>query len=101
MARPRKKDDAPPPHADIGSRLEKVRKAWDLDQTRFAEGIGVESNTYSGWESGQKRIGIDSAMELKRVYGATLDYIYTGDHGTLPLDLVIAIRSGSLVKEAR
>jgi antitoxin component HigA of HigAB toxin-antitoxin module len=43
--------------------------------------------------SGKKRLGLDSALLLCERYGVTLDWIYRGDYGSLPLRTEIEIRS--------
>lgn len=81
----------PAARAAIGARLKRVREAWGLNQTEFARGIGAEPNSVSEWESGKKDLGLPTALKLKRKYGASLDYLYDDEHGSLPLDLAIAI----------
>ena len=49
--------------------------------------------------SGKKRIGLDSALLLCERYGVTLDWIYRGDYGSLPLRTEIEIRSGATHKD--
>lgn len=81
-----------PPFANIGKRLAQLRRAYGLNQTDFAARIGLRQHTLSAWENGERRPGIDSALLIRAEYGATLDWLYMGDHSGLGLKLADAIR---------
>ena len=89
---PPSEDRAPPPFAAIGKRLVQLRRAFGLNQTEFAARLGLRQHTLSAWEIGERRPGIDSALLIRAEYGATLDWLYAGDHSGLGLKLADAIR---------
>jgi transcriptional regulator with XRE-family HTH domain len=68
------------PHADVGSRLTSIRRSLggDLSQVDFAARHNFGITTYNSWESGTRRITVDSAEMLCDAYGVTLDFIYRG-----------------------
>lgn len=72
------------PFATIGWRLVQTRKAADLRQVDICNTIGVKSNRYSQYESGERRITLPVAMKLATSYGWTLDWIYLGNPAGLP-----------------
>lgn len=98
MAPQKRKDAVPRPYEDIGMRLLQLREAFSLNQTEFALRLELKPNTYNLWESGQRRPGIDSAILICKEYGATLDWLYMGDHQGLDLRLADAIRKGSKLR---
>lgn len=73
----------------IGRRLRILRYACGYDGRRLSEwcrwiGIGNPSQWHQ-YESGGKRIRIDEALQVMRMTGATLDWIYDGDAWTWTL----------------
>jgi transcriptional regulator with XRE-family HTH domain len=79
----------------IGERLRLIRLAYgrmigmqkELSQSELSRMIGVGVSSWNNSETGDARIGIDSASKLRRVTGASLDYIYEDDATKLPHDL--------------
>lgn len=66
-------------YPEIGARLHAIRTAFtDASQVEWAKMHGFSPTQYNNWETGTRRISIDSAMRLCRTYGLTLDYIYLG-----------------------
>lgn len=64
---------------DIGARLTAIRTAFsDLNQKEFAVKNGFTPSQYNNWESGLRRIPVDSSELLCHRYGLTLDWIYLG-----------------------
>ncbi len=53
----------------------------------MARRLRVRISTYHNWENGWGRIGVDDALNLARMTGATLDYIYAGVEKNLPKEL--------------
>lgn len=98
MAPAKRKDTAPRPYEGIGQRLLQLREAYGLNQTAFALRLDLKPNTYNLWESGERRPGIDSAILICKEYGATLDWLYMGDHQGLDLRLADAVRKGSKLR---
>src|SRR5215217_1655460 len=71
-------DDAPPMHAAVAERLVKLRMFKGWRPVEAARQLGVSKQLWNHWEQGQGRPGVDHAVELADLTGATLDYIYTG-----------------------
>lgn len=68
-----------PTYLDIGQRLAAVRKAFsDLGQKAWAEKNGFNVTQYNNWETGARRIPVESAERLCDRYGLTLDFVYRG-----------------------
>lgn len=72
------------PFDDIAARIRWHRNLEGLRQADYASKAGINRSQLSNWESGHQRISIDGALALRRVYGLSLDFIYTGDIDTLP-----------------
>ena len=71
------KDDNP--YVAIGLRLTAVRRAFGgQPQAVWSEKHGFAPSQYGNWESGSRRIPVDSAEKLCDLYGLDLDYIYRG-----------------------
>lgn len=73
------KPGTPPPYAEIGKRLERLRTTQsDLTQKAWAGKHGFNGTQYNNWENGTRRIPVDRAEHLCDIYGLTLDFIYRG-----------------------
>ena len=67
------------PHSEIGRRLISVRVAFTSDSVRaFAKRMDVSAMTVSGWETGSRRVPVESAELYCDMFGLTLDWIYRG-----------------------
>lgn len=72
-------EDASRPHAAIGERVRAMRLAFTSDSLRtFAQKMGVSPMAVSGWETGFRRIPVESAERYCDMFGVTLDWIYRG-----------------------
>lgn len=94
MAPQKRQDATPRPHEAIGKRLAQLRAAYGLNQTEFTRRLGLKPATYSLWESGERRPGIDSAIEICGEFKVTLDWLYMGIHEGLSIKLAHAMRHG-------
>lgn len=72
----------------IAERLDLTRRALGLRQNAFAARAGLNPNTYNQWEKAKGRPDIDGAKALCRTYDLSLDWIYFGNAGRLPADLI-------------
>jgi transcriptional regulator with XRE-family HTH domain len=99
-------DLQPDSAAAIGTRLRLIRLAYGIlkrqrpmSQVEFARHCGITAPAWNNAETGDHRIGIDSAMAVSRRTGITFDYIYLGNSDYVPYVLAIEIekiaRSGS------
>ncbi|MGR3524870.1 MAG: helix-turn-helix domain-containing protein [Paracoccaceae bacterium] len=63
----------------IASRLTAIRTGMsNLNQKEFALKNGFNVTQWNNWEAGTRRIPIEAAEKLCRIYGVTLDFIYMG-----------------------
>lgn len=65
-----------------------VRLANDLRfKNEMAEKLGEQEDTYSMWERGDSPPAIAKLTKLRAVTGASLDYLWCGDLGSLRSNL--------------
>lgn len=73
---------------EIGERLIKTRLALGYASPGdFLEDTGIAQNTYSQYETGERRPSIEQATKLCESYGLTLDWIYRGEPSGLSVAL--------------
>lgn len=72
---------------EMGRRLVALREAVGLNQAEWGRRLGFEPQKVNNWERGYNRIGIDSAIQICRHTGVTLDYIFLGSMSALPWEL--------------
>ena len=85
----------------IGSRLRLVRLAYgrlqgrsrDMTQAEFTQLCHVNRQAWNNAETGDARIGLDSALAVCRQTGVTLDYIYQGSTAAMPHALMTEIQA--------
>lgn len=75
------------PYESIGKRLSQLRTALDVSQAELCREIKCSPTRWNNYELGDRRITLPIAMKLADEYGASLDWIYRGERGGLPLDL--------------
>lgn len=67
------------PYIEIGERLRVLRVGYsDMSQKDWAAKHGFSKTQYNNWESGVRRIPVESAERLCDTYGLTLDFVYRG-----------------------
>ena len=72
----------------IGKRLRLLRQAKGVKHgITMAKMIGVSQSRYSNWENGIGVPPVELALEICKLTGATLDYIYIGNRSSLPMHL--------------
>lgn len=76
---------------DVAARLRMTRKALKLTQARLCSITGISKAAWNNAETGDARIGVDNAIQLCQVTGATLDWIFRGIRAGLPTELQEAI----------
>ncbi len=78
----------PRPFADIAERLKWHReKVVKLTQADYAEAIGAKRSALSLWEAGTQRLSLDGALSIRKKYDVSLDFLYVGNDGALPMTL--------------
>jgi transcriptional regulator with XRE-family HTH domain len=76
----------------IASRLKALREASGLKQAAWCRLIGIDTNAWNNYERGIRRISLDQALLVCTTTGATLEYIYRGMGGGLPMELAIKLQ---------
>jgi hypothetical protein len=72
----------------VGERLALLRVVLGIDnQAEMARRLRIDPKRYHVWEAGKGLIPVPQAIELRRLTGATLDYIYLGEMGALSAKL--------------
>lgn len=74
------------PYADVGRRLVRLADALDLSGAEIARRTGgqIRPSRWTEYTKGSRLITVENALELHRLCGVTLDYIYRGDESGLP-----------------
>ncbi len=93
--------DKPRPFSDIAARIKWHRSLSGMLQNEYAESIGAKRSALSLWEAGTHRLSLDGALALKNRYGLTLDFLYLGDDGSLPMTLRQAWESSPEVSSSK
>ncbi len=68
------------PHAEVGERLRLMMEARGLTSAQVARLLGMSPTRYSNYVVGSSLIPVDAALKL-RVYGVSLEWLYSGDIG--------------------
>ena len=77
---------------DLGERLQGLREACDVSRHTMAEELGVDIDTYRGWEETGEDIPISAIYHMARKFNVDLTEILTG---TAPkLDTYHLVRRG-------
>lgn len=93
----------------ISARLRLIRIAYgkvqgrsrEMSQSEFARLCGVTVSNWNNVETGDNRIGLDSAMKVRRRTGVSLDYIFDGERAGLPHALAVEIEALESAKPKR
>jgi transcriptional regulator with XRE-family HTH domain len=72
---------------ETGLRLRRLREHLGLRQEDLGQIIGMVGTGISNIEKGIRGFDPEDAGRLKKATGVTLDWIYTGDAGSLPGNL--------------
>lgn len=56
-------------------RIKDIREDRDLTQKAIADYLHVKQNTYSQYETGQRKLPIEMLIALARFYGTSTDYL--------------------------
>lgn len=69
-------------------RLRALIEALSLNQTGFAQLVGISQPALNNYLKGNRRPEIDVAIAIQMKTGVTLDWIYLGDRSGLPARLL-------------
>lgn len=75
-------------NAHIAIRLNALMGALRLNQTGFAQLVGISQPGLNNYLKGHRRPDIDVAIAIQMKTGVTLDWIYLGDRSGLPSRLL-------------
>jgi len=75
MARKRMAEARSSDYAMLGRNLAQARNALNLSQLEAARKIGISQGTYSGYETGTRRIKLPMLRKIADVYGVTVDWL--------------------------
>jgi hypothetical protein len=70
-------------------------------QMKWCRDLGILPQSWNGYETGNARIGVDSAIRIVRRFGVTLDWIYLGDTRAMPHALLTDIERVRTAKPDR
>lgn len=57
-------------------RLKDLRKAIGITQAELALELGVQQNTVSQWENGERAMKADTLPKLAQILGCTIDALF-------------------------
>ena len=72
-------DESREVYVELGRRMAALRAAQGLSQAELAQALGLKQTTYSGYESGARRLPLDKLPEVCRALGTTPGALLTGD----------------------
>lgn len=64
--------------------LRDLRIALDLSQAEFAARADLTPSLYNMYETGKRRLTLDSALLIRQAFDVPLDYLYGGHPAGLP-----------------
>jgi transcriptional regulator with XRE-family HTH domain len=77
---------------EVAERLRLTRQALRLKQVAICRMTGISPASWNNAETGDARLGVDSATALCQATGVTLDWIYRGIRAGLPHAIAERIR---------
>lgn len=60
---------------DLGKRLKELRLENELKQRELASVLDVSRNTYTQYECGTRKIGVEDLIKLADFYNISLDFL--------------------------
>ena len=75
MSRNRKVEARSPEYERLGRRLAAARESLNLSQAEAARLIGISQGTYSGYETGTRRIKLPMLQQIAAAYNVTVDWL--------------------------
>lgn len=68
----------------VAARLKRVREALGLSKKDFAERAGLSEQVYGPYENARRELTLQSAKQIRKAYGISLEYMYFGNIEDLP-----------------
>lgn len=76
------------PHTAVTHRLVLLRHWQAESAAEFCRKAGISTSAWNNYETGDRRINVDTAILLCERFGVTLDWIYRGRIAGLPHELM-------------
>ena len=83
----------------VGKRLQQLRHALGHRQTTIAYNTGISPPSWNKYERGAEVISVYHALEVARVTGATLDWIYSGRESDLSPQLARLLKASHRLRD--
>ena len=81
MSKKRVGDAISPDYLALGNKLSELRTSLDLSQAEAAKKIGIPQSTYSGYETGKRKITLTKLRDVAEAFGVDVDCLLgTGDY---------------------
>lgn len=111
MAKNRTVEARSPEYELLGKRIAEARVALGISQAEAARRIGISQSTYSGYETGTRRVKLSMLRQIASVYNVAVDWLigtelsYPGSRPALTLsdleyDLIVRFRELSDAEQA-
>lgn len=84
----------------ISHRLKLTRLASRLNQAAWCRLVSINPQAWNNYETADRRISLESALQVCVATGATLDWIYRGIAAGLPVSLLSSINEAEQALEA-
>ncbi len=73
MSKKRSVDARSPEYSALGRKLAEARNALGLTQAEASKRIGIPQSTYSGYETGVRKITLTTLKQIAAAYGVDVD----------------------------
>ena len=73
MSKKRIVDARSPEYSALGYRITEARKALGLSQAEASKRIGIPQSTYSGYETGTRKVTLTTLKQIAAAYGVDVD----------------------------
>lgn len=79
MSKPRTVESRSPEYELLGRNIAAARERLNLSQIDACRILGIPQGTYSGWETGTRRIGLDNLRKVADCFGVSIDFLIGTD----------------------
>lgn len=97
MGRSRKVESKSPEYEILGRNIAAAREQFNISQAEAARRIGIPQGTYSGYETGTRRVNLSMLKRIADCYGVTIDILIGS--GTVPNPSEFSTRIRNLRKK--
>ena len=73
MSKKRIVDARSPEYSALGYKITEARKALGLSQAEASKRIGIPQSTYSGYETGTRKVTLTTLKQIAAAYGVDVD----------------------------